>query len=71
MHVGHVGGRGVFETDGETRRVRAETDATSGGGEAEVPNFGGEGGLDAAGEADEFVLVFGEPGETVDGEAGV
>ena len=59
VHVGHVGRRGVFEADREAGGVRTEADAASGGGEAEVPGFWGEDGLEAAGEADELVLVFG------------
>jgi len=71
VHVGHVRRAGVFEVDREAGRVRAKADAASGGGEAEAPDGGGKGGFEASGESDEFVLVFGEPGEAVDEEAGI
>jgi len=37
----------------------------------EAPDGGVKAGFELSGEADEFVLVFGEPGEAVDEEAGI
>ena len=71
VHVGHVGRGGVFDADGDGGGGGAEADAAAGGGLAEVPDGCGELGLETAGEADEFAVVFGEPGEAVDREFGV